>query len=195
MKVSTTVQYRMHSSCLILLTNNNFQLLFSLILQVTNPTFFNFRMVNYYEFVLSHWRMPHSFGYRAATRTLFKKPYKTNGRCKTTTYLRNFKVLFSWLPILCWNIFTDTDSFSAETMLILKLTHPFTKVIDELFVKFGCDLSNLKGMPFKHYQGRTGVVFNVTKRAIGVVVNKEVWFVKVLLLYILPFLINRLTEE
>eukprot|EP00597_Dinobryon_sp_UTEXLB2267_P000169 CAMPEP_0170057108 /NCGR_PEP_ID=MMETSP0019_2-20121128/244_1 /TAXON_ID=98059 /ORGANISM="Dinobryon sp., Strain UTEXLB2267" /LENGTH=109 /DNA_ID=CAMNT_0010261745 /DNA_START=178 /DNA_END=507 /DNA_ORIENTATION=- len=29
-------------------------------------------------------------------------------------------------------------------------------------------------MPFKHYQGRTGVVFNVTKRAIGVVVNKEV---------------------
>ena len=30
------------------------------------------------------------------------------------------------------------------------------------------------GMPFKHYQGRTGVVFNVTKRAIGVVVNKEV---------------------
>ena len=29
-------------------------------------------------------------------------------------------------------------------------------------------------MPFKHYHGRTGVVFNVTKRAIGVVVNKEV---------------------
>lgn len=29
-------------------------------------------------------------------------------------------------------------------------------------------------MPFKHYHGRTGVVFNVTKRAIGVTVNKEV---------------------
>lgn len=28
-------------------------------------------------------------------------------------------------------------------------------------------------MPFKHYHGRTGVVFNVTKRAIGVTVNKE----------------------
>ena len=36
--------------------------------------------------------MPHSFGYRAATRTLFKKAFKTNGRCPTTTYLRNFKV-------------------------------------------------------------------------------------------------------
>jgi large subunit ribosomal protein L21e len=29
-------------------------------------------------------------------------------------------------------------------------------------------------MPFKHYHGRTGVVFNVTKRAIGVRVNKFV---------------------
>eukprot|EP00968_Pinguiococcus_pyrenoidosus_P029451 scaffold8574_cov286-Pinguiococcus_pyrenoidosus.AAC.2 len=29
-------------------------------------------------------------------------------------------------------------------------------------------------MPFKHYHGRTGVVFNVTPRALGVIVNKEV---------------------
>lgn len=42
--------------------------------------------------------MPHSFGYRAATRTLFKKAFKTNGRCHTTTYLRNFKVRVAlWL--------------------------------------------------------------------------------------------------
>ena len=31
-----------------------------------------------------------------------------------------------------------------------------------------------KGMPFKVYHGRTGVVWNVTKRAVGVEVNKEV---------------------
>lgn len=37
--------------------------------------------------------MPHSFGYRAHTRTLFKKAYKTNGRCPTTTFLRTFKVI------------------------------------------------------------------------------------------------------
>jgi len=36
------------------------------------------------------------------------------------------------------------------------------------------DSSIHKGMPFKFYHGRTGVVFNVTKRAVGVVVNKEV---------------------
>ncbi|KHN79015.1 60S ribosomal protein L21 [Toxocara canis] len=31
-----------------------------------------------------------------------------------------------------------------------------------------------KGMPFKAYHGRTGRVFNVTKHAVGVVVNKRV---------------------
>lgn len=29
-----------------------------------------------------------------------------------------------------------------------------------------------KGMPFKYYHGRTGVVWNVTKRAVGIEVNK-----------------------
>ncbi len=29
-------------------------------------------------------------------------------------------------------------------------------------------------MPFKYYHGRTGVVFNVNKRAVGVTVNKQV---------------------
>ena len=80
--------------------------------------------------------MPHSFGYRAATRTLFKKAFKTNGRCPTTTYLRTFK---------------RGD-----------------------YVDIKVDSSIHKGMPFKHYHGRTGVVFNVTKRAVGVRVNKKV---------------------
>jgi large subunit ribosomal protein L21e len=31
-----------------------------------------------------------------------------------------------------------------------------------------------KGMPHKTYHGRTGIVFNVTQRAIGIRVNKEV---------------------
>jgi len=36
------------------------------------------------------------------------------------------------------------------------------------------DSSIHKGMPFKHYHGRTGVVFNVNKRAVGVTINKHV---------------------
>lgn len=32
-----------------------------------------------------------------------------------------------------------------------------------------------KGMPHKFYHGRTGIVWNVTKRAVGVIMNKQVW--------------------
>jgi Ribosomal protein L21e len=35
-------------------------------------------------------------------------------------------------------------------------------------------LQLLQGMPFKYYHGKTGVVWNVTKRALGVAVNKVV---------------------
>ena len=31
-----------------------------------------------------------------------------------------------------------------------------------------------KGMPQKYYHGKTGVVFNITKTSVGVVINKKV---------------------
>ena len=31
-----------------------------------------------------------------------------------------------------------------------------------------------KGMPHKSYHGKTGRVFNVTKRGLGIIVNKQV---------------------
>ncbi|XP_062513968.1 large ribosomal subunit protein eL21-like [Corticium candelabrum] len=46
------------------------------------------------------------------------------------------------------------------------------KVGDIVDIK-GCG-SIQKGMPHKFYHGKTGKVFNVTKRAIGVVVNKQI---------------------
>jgi large subunit ribosomal protein L21e len=42
------------------------------------------------------------------------------------------------------------------------------------YVDIKVDSSVHKGMPFKYYHGRTGVIFNVTKRAVGVEVKKEV---------------------
>lgn len=42
------------------------------------------------------------------------------------------------------------------------------------YVDVKANASIQKGMPFKGYHGRTGVVFNVTKRALGVSVNKLV---------------------
>mmetsp|Transcript_27673 Transcript_27673/g.49846 ORF Transcript_27673/g.49846 Transcript_27673/m.49846 type:complete len:163 (-) Transcript_27673:40-528(-) len=42
------------------------------------------------------------------------------------------------------------------------------------YVDIFADPAIHKGMPHKHYHGRTGIVFNVTKAAIGVRVNKFV---------------------
>ncbi len=42
------------------------------------------------------------------------------------------------------------------------------------FVDIKVNPSIQKGMPFKAYHGKTGVVFNVSKRALGVKVNKRV---------------------
>jgi len=42
------------------------------------------------------------------------------------------------------------------------------------YVDIFADPSVHKGMPHKHYHGRTGIVFNVTKSAVGVRVNKPV---------------------
>ena len=42
------------------------------------------------------------------------------------------------------------------------------------YVDIKVDSSIHKGMPHKFYHGRTGVVFNVTKKAVGVTVNKMV---------------------
>ena len=41
-----------------------------------------------------------------------------------------------------------------------------------------------KGMPYKFYHGKTGRVYNVTKRAVGVIVNKPLRFVYLILRYV-----------
>lgn len=52
-----------------------------------------------------------------------------------------------------------------------------------------------KGMPFKAYHGRTGRVFNVTKHAVGVVVNKRVRLVRQLFLDNMPNLLELIKLE
>jgi len=42
------------------------------------------------------------------------------------------------------------------------------------YVDIFADPSIHKGMPYKNYHGRTGIVFNVTKSAVGIRVNKYV---------------------
>lgn len=80
--------------------------------------------------------MPHSFGYRARTRHLFKRPFKQSGQINMTNYLRSFKL----------GEYVDIVGNGA--------IH--------------------KGMPHKYYHGRTGRIWNITPRAVGVEINKRV---------------------
>ena len=80
--------------------------------------------------------MPHSFGYRARTRHMFKRDFRGHGVIPLSTYMRCYKV----------GDYVDIKANGA--------VH--------------------KGMPFKGYHGRTGIVFDVTKTALGVEVNKQV---------------------
>jgi len=80
--------------------------------------------------------MPHAFGYRARTRDLFKKPFKTKGTIPLGKYLKTYKI---------------------------------GQIVDIVG-----DGAIHKGMPHKYYHGKTGVVWNVTPRALGVEVNKLV---------------------
>ncbi|EIW63865.1 uncharacterized protein TRAVEDRAFT_111858 [Trametes versicolor FP-101664 SS1] len=80
--------------------------------------------------------MPHSFGYRARTRDMFKRGFKEHGPIKLSTYLINFQI----------GDIVDIKANAAQQ----------------------------KGMPHKFYHGRTGIIYNVTPRAVGVIINKVV---------------------
>ncbi len=80
--------------------------------------------------------MPHSFGYRARTRDLFKRGFRQHGPVHLSTYMRPYHV-------------GDIVDIKANGAI-------------------------QKGMPHKYYHGRTGVVFNVAPRAVGVIIYKVV---------------------
>ncbi|KZT27624.1 hypothetical protein NEOLEDRAFT_1130650 [Neolentinus lepideus HHB14362 ss-1] len=80
--------------------------------------------------------MPHSFGYRARTRDMFKRGFKEHGQIKLSTYLVPFHI----------GDIVDIKANAAQQ----------------------------KGMPHKYYHGRTGIVYNVTPHAVGVIVYKVV---------------------
>jgi len=80
--------------------------------------------------------MPHSYGYRARTRHLFKKGFKDHGPIHLSTFLTVYRV-------------GDIVDIKANS-------------------------SCQRGMPHKYYHGKTGVVYNVTPHAVGVIVRKVV---------------------
>ncbi|EIM83556.1 uncharacterized protein STEHIDRAFT_133459 [Stereum hirsutum FP-91666 SS1] len=80
--------------------------------------------------------MPHSFGYRARTRHMFKRGFKEHGPIKLSTYLIPYRI----------GDIVDIKANAAQQ----------------------------KGMPHKYYHGRTGIIYNVTPHAVGIIIHKVV---------------------
>lgn len=80
--------------------------------------------------------MPHAYGLRARTRSLFSRPFRRHGQEPIGRMLVNYHI---------------GD-----------------------YVDIIVDGSKHAGMPHKFYYGRTGRVFDVNKRGVGVIVNKRV---------------------
>ena len=57
-------------------------------------------------------------------------------------------------------------------LYVTKSEHYTTNIY--IFFLWQGDGAIQKGMPHKTYHGKTGRVFNVTKRGLGVIVNKQV---------------------
>ena len=80
--------------------------------------------------------MPHAYGLRARTRSLFSRPFRRHGQDPISKTLVNYHI------------------------------GDYADII--------VDGSKHLGMPHKFYHGKTGRIFDVTKRAVGIIVNKRV---------------------
>ncbi|CAD6579263.1 MAG: hypothetical protein CYPHOPRED_000839 [Cyphobasidiales sp. Tagirdzhanova-0007] len=77
---------------------------------------------------------------------MYKRDFKTKGMIKTSTYLKVYKV-------------GDIVDIKQVPLSPLHVS---------------ANAAQQKGMPHKYYQGRTGIVYNITKSAVGVIVYKVV---------------------
>ena len=92
-------------------------------------------------------------GYRRGTRDMFSRGFQKSGVEHLSTYLKMYKI---------------GDIVDAKGNHLSRIPTLFRSHILP-----GCGAFQ-KGMPHKAYHGKTGRVFNVSKRAVGVVVNKRV---------------------
>lgn len=109
--------------------------------------------------------MPGGRGYRSRTRDLFARAYKTNGYIPLTTYLRNFKI-GDYVDIKASS--RSASPFGKDGGTSRAIPPPSSASNPQV------NGAIHKGMPHKVYQGRTGIIWNVTKRAVGVEINKQV---------------------
>ena len=120
-------------------------------------------------------------GYRRGTRDMFSRAYKTKGVQHLSTYLRTYKmgeIVDIKVGKQIWVIFgnryvVSSKSLPTPSRLGRKSGVRKVQCFNGFSFNQGCGAFQ-KGMPHKSYHGKTGRVFNVTKHALGVVVNKRV---------------------
>jgi large subunit ribosomal protein L21e len=88
---------------------------------------------------------------RKGTRYAFARGYKKNGNIRLSVYLQQFR--FVSLP-------PARNHADASRV---------GDVVDVV-----CNGAVQKGMPYKYYHGKTGVVYNVTKSSLGVLLQRAV---------------------
>ena len=98
--------------------------------------------------------MGHSAGLRAGTRYAFSRSFRKKGMIKLSTYLAVYK----YAKVQCLKRFPR-----------LTKAHRVGDIVD---IKVNGAVQ--KGMPSKIYHGKTGVIYNVTKSAVGVFIYKRV---------------------
>jgi large subunit ribosomal protein L21e len=114
--------------------------------------------------------MPAGHGTRARTRDSFSRGFRQKGYIPLSTYLTNYRL----------GDYVDIKVNSAVQKVGPQQQHYMPQAVAyrdhkpaNVVVYSACPCT-LQGMPHKVYHGRTGKVWNVTKRAVGVVVNKQV---------------------
>ena len=92
---------------------------------------------------------------------------------KVCIYMFNFLILWSGLHAHVH--MPSTGVIWLPLVIISRPLSPLRLVIVNIFhVSVQGNGAFQKGMPYKFYHGKTGRVFNVTKSAVGVIVNKQV---------------------
>ena len=116
--------------------------------------------------------MPAGHGLRSRTRDKFSRGFRAKGYIPLSTYLRTYKI-GDYVDI---KVNAAVQKVWARCCSLISTVLHFISNQEHLFLSRATvpRVEVLQGMPHKVYHGRTGVVWNVTKRAIGVEVNKQV---------------------
>ncbi|KAF9158302.1 hypothetical protein DFQ26_007793 [Actinomortierella ambigua] len=113
--------------------------------------------------------MPHSYGIRARTRHMFSRNFREHGMPGISTYLKTYKV-------------GDIVDIKANAAIHKGMPHKFyhgNQQLQEIHLVTNIKTAETSGRQLcrteEDWGGlRTGIIYNVTKSSVGVIINKRV---------------------